>query len=57
MYKQLIKLLSLDKDDVKKISIDAMKENYNDEEYWKTIFQMIKLENDFIIENIGELNI
>lgn len=52
--KQLIKIMN---DDPKKYTIKKMKENYEDEDYWKAILRMMKFENDFIKECIEDINI
>lgn len=55
--KNVIKLLSENKQLANNLILNTMKLNYDSEEYWKYIIQMADLSNDFILDNIDKINI
>jgi hypothetical protein len=55
--KNVIKLLSENKQLANNLILNTMKLNYDSEEYWKYIIQMADLSNDFILDNIDKINV
>jgi hypothetical protein len=54
LLKQIMKIMN---SDPKQYTINEMKNNYDDEDYWKAILKMMKFENDFIKECSDEINL
>lgn len=57
LLKEFIKLLNNNNDENKLIINKLMKENYQNEDYWKFISESMHLEDDFIKANYDDINI
>lgn len=57
LYKRLVKLLNNNPEYIKNLSINSMKENFDNEDYWDLLFKAHELDNDFIKECYEELNL
>jgi hypothetical protein len=57
LLKELIKLFNNNKDNNNNLIINKlMKENYENEDYWKFLLQSIEFEEDFIKSNFDDIN-
>lgn len=54
---ETIKFISHNQTLTKQLIKNLMKENYDNEEYWKHILEIIKLDNDFIYNNLKNINL
>jgi len=55
--KDVINLISNNKKLSDRLILNTMKENYNSEDYWRYVIEKVCLTNDFIIQNIGHINL
>lgn len=57
MYKEFVKLIHSTPDGIQKFSRTMMKTNFDDEDYWKHIFEIVIFEDQLIKEYIDDINI
>lgn len=54
---ETLKFISHNQTLTKQLIKNLMKENYNNEDYWKHVLEVIKLDNEFIYNNIKSINL
>ena len=57
IFKDVVDLISNNQQLSNRLILNTMKYNYDSEEYWKYIIEMINLSSNFILENLNNINL
>jgi hypothetical protein len=57
LYKEFVRAINSQPGVIQEMSRTVMKDHFDDEEYWKHIFESLNFEDDFIKEFIDDINI